>query len=130
MNFKFNLGQAVVIDCSGETGQVVGRAQYLSGEQSYQVRYKAADGRAVEAWWAENALTSRDQCERQERAEPEANNVSASLCLKKIAMTKTFVSFLRAVETGSVTNPPRLFVEMTQITDQYLSKMQEESLDK
>ena len=76
MNFKFNLGQAVIIECSGETGQVVGRAQYLSGEQSYQVRYKAADGRAVEAWWGESALSSRDQCEQPDSAERSGVKIS------------------------------------------------------
>ena len=53
---KFELGCAVVIVASGEKGEVIGRAEYLKGEDSYLVRYKAADGRAVEAWWGESAL--------------------------------------------------------------------------
>lgn len=55
-NFKFNLGQQVVIAASGETGEVTGRAEYATAECSYYVRYKAADGRATENWWTESAL--------------------------------------------------------------------------
>lgn len=76
MNFKFNLGQSVVIECSGETGQVVGRAEYLSGEQSYQVRYKAADGRAVETWWNESALTGGNGCQQPVSAEHNGIKIS------------------------------------------------------
>ena len=50
-----DLGQKVAIVISGECGQVVGKAQYLSSDDVYSarylVRYQAADGRAVEAWW-------------------------------------------------------------------------------
>jgi hypothetical protein len=54
--FAFNLAQAVKISASGETGSIIGRAEYTSGENSYLLRYKAADGRAVENWWNESAL--------------------------------------------------------------------------
>lgn len=54
--FKFNLGQEVVIQVSGERGQVIGRAEYLNSENQYWVRYKRADGTATEAWWHESAL--------------------------------------------------------------------------
>jgi hypothetical protein len=54
--FKFNLGDKVAIAASGETGEVHGRAEYSNAESSYFVRYKAADGRATEAWWQEGAL--------------------------------------------------------------------------
>lgn len=64
MNFKFALGQAVAIHCSGESGHVIGRAEYQFCEASYQIRYKCADGRAVEAWWPESALTNCNQCEQ------------------------------------------------------------------
>lgn len=77
MNFKFNLGQPVTIVCSGETGEVIGRAEYLSGEPTYQVRYKSADGRGVEAWWGESALTRCEQCERSDSAE--RNRVTVSI---------------------------------------------------
>lgn len=56
--FKFPLGQMVAIKVSGETGDVIARAQYLTSECSYYLRYQSADGRAVEAWWAESALTT------------------------------------------------------------------------
>lgn len=57
MSFKFDLKQRVVITTSGEAGEVIGRAEYSSGSDSYFVRYKAADGRAVEAWWTEDAIS-------------------------------------------------------------------------
>ena len=53
---KFNLDQAVTISASGETGQVIGRAEYTHAEPSYLIRYKGADGRAVEIWWTESSL--------------------------------------------------------------------------
>jgi hypothetical protein len=56
MFFKFQLNDEIRIDVSGESGKIIGRAEYLSGEASYLVRYKAADGRAVESWWNESAL--------------------------------------------------------------------------
>ena len=54
---KFELKQNVTISASGEQGQVVARAEYATAEPSYLLRYKCADGRAVEQWWAESALT-------------------------------------------------------------------------
>lgn len=54
--FTFDLTQIVKISESGETGTIVGRAEYTTAENSYLLRYKAADGRAVESWWNESAL--------------------------------------------------------------------------
>ncbi len=56
--FKFELKQFVKIEASGETGEVVGRADYSHAENSYYIRYKAGDGRAVESWWTEQALVA------------------------------------------------------------------------
>lgn len=57
MNFKFELNQRVTILESGEQGLIIGRAQYANGsEDAYLIRYKAGDGRAVEAWWSVGAL--------------------------------------------------------------------------
>lgn len=56
MPFKFALNQTVVIVVSGETGDIIGRAEYMCCNPSYLIRYKANDGRAVEAWWSEEAL--------------------------------------------------------------------------
>ena len=58
--FAFEMNQSLQIACSGETGTVVGRAQYTTGEDTYLLRYKCADGRAVEGWWPESALTDPD----------------------------------------------------------------------
>lgn len=54
--FVFDLAQRVKISASDESGEVIARAEYATSEDSYLVRYKAADGRAVEAWWGESAL--------------------------------------------------------------------------
>lgn len=54
--FAFQLGATVVISASGETGEVVGRAEYLTAEPSYFIRYRANDGRAVQDWWTQSAL--------------------------------------------------------------------------
>jgi hypothetical protein len=59
MLFRFILDASVAIAVSGEQGTVIARAEYLNAENHYLVRYKAADGRAVEAWWGESALTPR-----------------------------------------------------------------------
>jgi len=56
MIFKYELDTNVMIFVSGEQGLVVGRAEYTTGGNMYLIRYKAADGRAVESWWAESAL--------------------------------------------------------------------------
>ena len=56
MGFKFNHGDKVQIVASGETGEVIGRADYKTAEDNYYLRYKAADGRAVEAWWQVDAI--------------------------------------------------------------------------
>lgn len=56
--FQFDLGDPVAIMVSTERGEVIARAEYLESDPQYLVRYKAADGRACEAWWAERALTS------------------------------------------------------------------------
>lgn len=57
MEFKFDLRQPVKLSVSGEEGEVIGRAEYSTTKvASYLVRYKAADGRACEAWWSEDAL--------------------------------------------------------------------------
>lgn len=53
---KYELNQQVTIAASGESGTVIGRAEYTNIEPQYQLRYKCADGRAVEQWWGESAL--------------------------------------------------------------------------
>lgn len=55
--WKFELQQAVTIAASGVQGEVIGRSEYSTAERNYLVRYKAGDGRAVEAWWTESALS-------------------------------------------------------------------------
>lgn len=56
--FKFPMNYTVKIAASGETGTIVGRADYATSENCYYIRYKAADGRATEAWWPESALVA------------------------------------------------------------------------
>ena len=60
---KFSLGQQVCITVSGEAGEVIGHAEYLTKtENSYYLRYKNADGRAVQEWWDESALAPHTPC--------------------------------------------------------------------
>ena len=56
--FKFHLNQKVEVACSDEVGTVIGRYETVTAEPQYFVRYKAADGRAVESWWTESALVA------------------------------------------------------------------------
>jgi hypothetical protein len=56
MGFKFKINDDVVIAVSGEPGMVIGRAEYATAENTYLIRYQAADHRAVEQWWSESAL--------------------------------------------------------------------------
>ncbi|MGO3011728.1 MAG: hypothetical protein ACTID4_00010 [Hafnia alvei] len=54
--FKFEITQLVESRVSDEFGEVKGRAEYSTHENSYFVHYKAADGRAVSAWFDESDL--------------------------------------------------------------------------
>ena len=57
--FKFELNQPVTIALSGETGTVIGRAEYSEAPiPSYCLRYVSKDGRAVEDWWKETTLVA------------------------------------------------------------------------
>ncbi|NIF80150.1 hypothetical protein F3J20_22610 [Paraburkholderia sp. Cy-641] len=53
---EFELNEIVQLAMSSEAGTVIGKAHYVTGENSYLVRYQAADGRQVEQWWGESAL--------------------------------------------------------------------------
>lgn len=55
-SFRFELDEKEAITASAETGRVIGRAEYMNTRNAYLVRYQCADGRAVEAWWSEDAL--------------------------------------------------------------------------
>lgn len=50
------LGDAVRITCSGETGEVIGTAVFKTAAPQSYVRYMAADGRAQQCWWDNDAL--------------------------------------------------------------------------
>jgi hypothetical protein len=54
--FKFDLGGSATIAVSGESGTVIGRAQYLENENNYFLLYRSADGRAAKQWWKESEL--------------------------------------------------------------------------
>jgi hypothetical protein len=54
--FAHPIGAQVRISCSDEAGIVIARAEFDTAEDSYLIRYRAADGRAVEAWWTSSAL--------------------------------------------------------------------------
>lgn len=57
-SFKFNLGQPVVINVSGEQGHVRARSDSLNGSNQYQITYKSAQGLATESWWQEDQLSA------------------------------------------------------------------------
>lgn len=48
-----------MIAASGEAGEVLGRAEYTTAANNYYIRYQEATGRAVEAWWSEDALRAQ-----------------------------------------------------------------------
>lgn len=52
---KYEMGKQVELR-SGESGEIVGRAEYAASESQYLVRYVAADGRLTECWWNESAI--------------------------------------------------------------------------
>jgi hypothetical protein len=54
--FKFKIGALLTIKASDETGEVIGRAQYSNSDNTYLLRYKGGDGKAVENWWSEDAI--------------------------------------------------------------------------
>lgn len=54
--FEFELNGKVAIVVSGETGTVIGRAQYIHDENGFLVLYKSADGIAVKKWWSASEL--------------------------------------------------------------------------
>lgn len=58
--FTLAIGDNAQIVVSGENGAVIGRAQYVKDENSYLIRYKNAEGRAVEQWWPQSALAQAD----------------------------------------------------------------------
>lgn len=58
MAWKFELGEPVEIDVSGERGTVIGRAEYEANAPQYFVLMKAADGRAVTQWWEADFISS------------------------------------------------------------------------
>jgi hypothetical protein len=55
--FTYELGAQVTLAMSQEHGEIVGRAEYTNAADAYYVRYVAADGRQVEAWLSEDALS-------------------------------------------------------------------------
>lgn len=58
---RYQLTELLTIAASGEEGQCIGIAVYTNRQTNYLIRYKAADGRAVEAWWDEDALRGSDE---------------------------------------------------------------------
>ena len=55
--FNFDIGETVKLLHSDEGGSIIARAEYQTAENCYLIRYCARDGRQVESWWGESALT-------------------------------------------------------------------------
>ena len=58
--FKFQLSQSVVVAASGEAGYIKSRAESVSHVNQYLIHYKAAGGRAIDAWFDENDLNEAE----------------------------------------------------------------------
>lgn len=58
--FKFELGQEVVINVSAEVGTVRARSDSTTGADQYHVVYKSALGTACESWWTEDQLSAAE----------------------------------------------------------------------
>lgn len=56
--FEFDFGAHVKIKCSGEKGEVIGRATYPDRPNQFLIRYAAGDGRAVQDWWDVSAIAA------------------------------------------------------------------------
>lgn len=54
---KYGLGETVKMILSEEEGQIIGLAEYLHSEPQYLVRHKASDGRQVDGWRDQSAVT-------------------------------------------------------------------------
>lgn len=63
MGFKHELGQVVQVTVSGEEGHVKGRAEYANSCNQYLIHYRAADGRAVDAWFEEGEISPAESFE-------------------------------------------------------------------
>jgi len=50
------LGKTATIMCSNERGIIIGYAVFEDQNPQMLIRYKAADGRAVEQWWYASAV--------------------------------------------------------------------------
>ncbi len=61
VEFDHNIHDVVMISVSGEVGEIVGRAEREYVLHEYLVRYKDANGCAVERWWNENAIEETNQ---------------------------------------------------------------------
>lgn len=58
-SFKFEMGATVTATLSGETGKVIGRAEYDKSESAFLVRYVAADGQQRTSWLSESELRAK-----------------------------------------------------------------------
>lgn len=47
----------VTVTISEEEGHIKARAEYTHGPNQYLIHYRAADGRAVDAWFEEGELS-------------------------------------------------------------------------
>ncbi|VDR28560.1 Uncharacterised protein [Raoultella terrigena] len=61
MSFKHELGQVVNVTISQEEGHIKARAEYTHGPNQYLIHYRAADGRATDAWFEEGELSPSGQ---------------------------------------------------------------------
>jgi len=53
---KFELEERVSMVESGESGMVIGTAEFMFSEEQYQIRYCNGQACQIEAWFAESGL--------------------------------------------------------------------------
>ena len=68
--FEFELKDRVKLVHSDEVGTVVGRWECIDFDPRYDIRYKAADGRHVEAWRLRSALVLMTEADDQTVTDP------------------------------------------------------------
>lgn len=54
---KYRLGQVATINGSGESGEIISRAEFHNREPMYELRYKQVTGSMAQKWWDESDIT-------------------------------------------------------------------------
>ena len=61
MAFLYNLGTPVKLTQSGESGTIIGRAEFTNSDEQYFVRYVDGNGCLIQKWWPHDAIAEIEQ---------------------------------------------------------------------